>query len=465
MVNILLYCTRDCTRTIDDLIDNTDRKLLDKVIICNDSGIDMTVPDGVEIQTTNGIGRPSAWNMAAKLVNGGVDVFIRQNMKFTPEWIYPIIESVGDDNIVAPSVHQLDISLWETVAKKWDHCGIRWDLSVVNRKIASDYSPIVTSYCLAISHNRFVTIGGFDDGIVGHGEDIEICIRNWLFGGSVIKCDGYVSSVIDVDTSVVGLARIVELWFSKYSTFFYSSRRLDPRDIKIGRTNRILDLAQKHQVRAIEWWLENIQPELLSIISLKDTRTCRSVAVVGVGPTLDYIEPSQIEKHDVIIGVDHAGMEFDCDYVMTDSVHVAETLLTKYSADRFVIPYALSDKASGEYIQAGKVVPGSIQFDQLDTGVAPDDVNPPFADYGSVVHSAVHFALFLGPRSVTLFGCDNRLIDGKSHSAKCGYYDDGKILPDSDNTRKRFMLFETGLRQLGEIACKTKIPLLRIGHL
>jgi len=465
MANILLYCTHDCTKTIDDLIDNTDKELLDKIIICNDSGANICTPNNVEVQITNGIGRAAAWNMAAKLINSGINVFIRQNTKFTPGWLHNIIESVDYNNIVAPSVHQLDVGLWETVAKKWDHCGIRWDFSVNNRKITSDYSPIVTSYCLAISNDRFVTIGGFDDGIIGHGEDIEICIRNWLFGGSVIKCDGYVSSTIDIDTSIVGLARIVELWFSKYSTFFYNSRRLDPKSIKIGRVNRILDLAQKHQTRTIEWWLENIQPELLGIISLKDTRTHRSIAVVGTGPTLDYIEPSQIEKHDVVIGVDYAGMEFDCDYVMTDSTHIAEILLTKYSADYFVVPYALFNKVSGEYVQAGKIIPGSIQFDQLDAGVVPDDVNPPFIDYESIIHQAVQFALFLGPRSVTLFGCDNRLVNGKSHSAKCGYYDDGKILSDSDNTRKRFMLYETGLRQLSEIACKSGIPLLRVGHL
>jgi hypothetical protein len=115
-------------------------------------------------------------------------------------------------------------------------------------------------------------------------------------------------------------------------------------------------------------------------------------------------------------------------------------------------------------LAAAEVAPRSIQFELMRTNGIPSSQFPPFVNYDNLALTAVHFALFLGAKSVTLFGFDGKLIGEQSHTSKLEAYDDGKLWSDSESTRRRFASFEYGLDKLSKLAVSLKIPLFRVSH-
>jgi len=370
-------------------------------------------------------------------------------------------------SIVSPRIYSLNTELWVTEDDCWKRFGWRWDLTLYNRQhVGIPDSPAISSYCIAVRKDWFDNIGGFDCGIGfgGEGEDIEFSLRSWLFGGFVFVCDdSYIATrQYQHNRRIEDVARIVEAWLPSYISRFLAACDI-PDDLKIGRINNLLDFQDK-LVRTPEWFFEVVQPELGAVYDLRGIAAGKSIAVVGCGPSMDYIESALINRYDIIIGVDYMGLSFDCDYVVADSSDAVVELKSKYSASSFVVPFFLFDRASASYISTNKVIADSVQFELSDEVGRVSGITPPFCNFEQSFHTAVNFALFLGPRRVTLFGCDNKLIEGKSHSASVGYYDDGCLWSHSDSTRRKFAMYEYGIEKLGKLACSVGIPLIRMNH-
>jgi hypothetical protein len=288
-----------------------------------------------------------------------------------------------------------------------------------------------------------------------------------LFGGSVlVSDDSYVAVRHQVDVgkkSLNNAARMVEVWLSPYAGRFFAARGISPSDVKTGRLAGLLQL-QKKQVKSAEWFIDAIQPELGRIYDFRNSASGKSVGVVGWGYSADLVDQAVINRCDILIGVDYMGLAHECDYVITDSTNVVVELKAEYPNSSFVVPFSLIDKASASYVPSGEVVDGCVQFELMRETGKIDGVTPPFCNFEQSLHTAIQFALFLNPKSVTLFGCDNKLISGRSHSAKIGYYDDGRLWSDSEATRQRYSFFEYGIARLGNLAASLGIPLIRMNH-
>ena len=471
MASIILYTTdsKYVYRTINEIIDKTPKSLIDEILVCDDSGSG-TVFDDTETLSSEQIGRAKAWNIAAKQAKGEELVFLGNPTKLSQDWLPPLLEAVHNEmKLVTPIVHTLDFNLWASENNRWNRFGWRWDLDLYNRAFFEvKESPTISSYCFVVGKEWFDELGGFDNGMQGgYGEDIELSLRNWLFGGRIETCDdSHVACAIRMDVgqhTVKNLIRIVETWMPKYSSYFYSARGLDRNSLNAGRIDNLLKMQSK-QKKSIEWFLGSLQPELLGVYPLKGSAIGKTIAIVGPGPSLDMVNPSWVNRYDIVIGVDYMGLLFDCDYVMTDEAHVVVELRKNYSEKKFVVPINLTNRAAGKFSPAADIVPGSVQFEQAPVGNIVSDMGPPFCNFENLVHTAVHFALYLGPTEISLFGCDNKIIDGRSHSAKIEYYDDGYLWPDSESIRRKFAFFEHGLDQLGRLALANKIPLIRVSH-
>lgn len=471
MASIILYCSdsKYIQRTIDEIIDKTHKSLVDEIIVCDDTGTAQNF-EHAEMVFSKQIGRAKAWNIAARTAKSSELVFVGGPTKFGQDWLPPLLDVIrGEMKLATPVVHTLDLNLWASENNHWKRFGWRWDLNIYNRAYFEvNDSPTISSYCFAVSKDWFEELGGFDDGMQGgYGEDIEISLRCWLFGGRVVACDNSVVSAVlrtDVGTHTVkNLVRIVEAWMPEYSTYFYQARGLSRNELNVGRIDNLLGLQWK-QKKSVEWFLGSLQPELLSIYPLRGVATGKTVAVIGPGYSIDLINPAWINRHDIVIGVDYVGLLFDCDYVVTDSVHVAVELRKNYANEKFVVPVSLENRAAGRFSSALEILPGSVQFERASVGESVLRVDPPFCNFENSVLTAVHFALYLGPKEVSLFGCDNKIIDGRSHSSKIEYYDDGCLWSDSEATRRKLAFFEFGLDQLGRLAVSSGIPLIRIGH-
>lgn len=470
MLTAIIYAidNKYLDKTIDGLLDRTPG--LNEIIVCDDAGLGYS-RSGVIVLHTDKIGRAKAWNAAAEIATGQVLIFLKDKTKVSDDWVLPILKKLEGDPkaLVSPVVYTLDLGLWMTESSRWRRFGWRWDLNIYDRTyVGSDDSPAVSSYCIAVTKEWFDYIGCFDQGMhIGSGEDIEISIRSWLLGGSVRVCDDSVVSVaLELDYGVKtlsNLARIVEAWFPGRATHFYNSRGLKPQDLDIGRLGNLTRLQAKMK-RSVEWFLNTKQPELFSIYDLKGSATGKNIAIVAPGPSLDVINAALIQRHDIIIGVDYTGLLFDCDFVMADAVHVIVELKKKYQDHKFVAPIAVQDRSSGTLVAMADVAPLAQQYELTQGGTTPTSVDPPLCDFESLALSAVHFALFLNPSSVTIYGLDNKIIGGRSHTSKIDYYDDGRLWPDAESSRRRFALCEYGLDQLGRLAHAAGISLLRLSH-
>lgn len=352
---------------------------------------------------------------------------------------------------------------------KWDDFGWRWDLNLCQRSHTNiSTSPATSPYCMIMTKDWYDEVGGFDKNMqFGGGENIELSLRNWLFGGDVIiDKESEIASQISIDTNpntISNLARIAEVWFEHHCSKFYEERQLDPMSINCGRLDNLLQLEGKKQ-RSIDWFVNNVQVELGKIYELKKSAHGKRVAVLGVGPSVDYISRNELNRFDIVIGVDYSSLLFECDYVVTDMVHVLSKMRERYADNKFVLPTQLGNISASRWDDAVTVASDSIIFDIGRVGEPASRLSPPFLNFENPSLSAVHLALFMEPVSVTLFGYDHRLLAGKSHTSLIEYYDGGEVWMESENTNRRFEYFESGMRSLASLALRHNIPLMRVSH-
>lgn len=468
MATLIIYLenTAYIDHTIDDLFDKTPRSLIDEVFVCDDNDLNYE-NDRVRVIRTDRVGRAAAWNDAARRATGAQVVFLRDTTKFSNNWLQPLVRKLENDRklLVTPVIHSLDTNLWCSGESYIENIGWRWDLKLYNRLSESKYSPSVSPLGFAVNKSWLVELGGFDDNMgIGDGESLELSVRNWLFGGAIESVDGSVIAVsVKEKQNLSNLARIIEVWFPAFSSYFYGTHGVKPSDLSVGRLNNLTDLQDKQEITA-DGFLSAHLPELLSVYELMGSCSGKSIAIISDGPSADFTNPAWVYRHDLVIAVDYMGNMFDCDYVVTRSADIVTQLREKYADNKMVLPSVLESKAVGHLIDTKQVAPSSLQFEQYRPNDLNVQINPPFMNFGHSVHCAVHFALFLRPDLITLFGCDNKIIDGKSHSAKIQYYDDGKLWTDSEATRRRFAGFEYGLDRLGKLAVDSGIALMRVNH-
>lgn len=469
MFTIIIYHNGgpNLDNTVDGILDSVSADLLEEIFVCNDSAQEVNREE-VRIFRTQQVGRAKAWNNAALYAKSTRLVFLNNCMKFGSDWLYHLHAQLDNTSLISPVVHTLDVGLWSMEVSRWQRFGWRWDLNLYDRSI-DDHpsSPGISHYCIGVVKTWFLELGGFDEGMscdVGVG--LELAIRSWLFGGSVRVCDkAVVATSFEIQNleTTSGLARIAEVWFPGYVGFFYRARNVDPVSINPGRLDNLLKLQGKIK-RPVEWMF-NLQPELSGVYALCGSAAGKSIAVVGHGVSLDHMNMVAISRADVIIGVDYVGLLIDCDYVVTFSTAAVSELQSKYDASKFLLPIVLKDKVSGRFIRTSDFIKGAVQFELSHVNSSVSTIEPPFCNFDSSILTAIHIALYFGGRNIELFGCDNKLLNGQSHTRRLpDYYGDGKLLVDSDSTRKMFAINEYCLDQLGRLALAAGIPLMRVIH-
>lgn len=457
-------------KTIDSILNNTPPTLISDITVCNDNGIDYK-RDGINVITSSSIGKAKAWNRAFDSTNGDTVIFVNSTTKFSVDWIQPLLEILKEEpsSLVTPIVHGLDAELWMSEPNRFKRFGWRWDLKLYDRPFSvRPDSPAISSNCIATNRKWFTEIGRFDDGMgAGAGEDIELSIRNWLLGGFIFVADESIIScaneVSDESITANNHARIIEVWLREYASLYYNIRNIEPVDVNTGRLSDLLKLRDR-QKNSIEWYLSTYLPELGNIYSLRNTASKKRVAVVGPSVSLDYVDNSYINSFDIVIGVDYVGKLFDCDYILADSVNVITEMRYKYKPANFVLPMAVESRVVGELIPTSEIIKGAFEFELGIMGDLPSSLYPPFCHFDNLLLTAIHFALFLNPSQVVVFGADNKFVGGRSHTSKIDSYEDGRIFSDSDNVRRNFAAYEYCLDHFGKLGNFNNIPVLRLSH-
>ena len=91
---------------------------------------------------------------------------------------------------------------------------------------------------------------------------------------------------------------------------------------------------------------------------------------------------------------------------------------------------------------------------------------PPFFHHATTVHTAVHFAAFLGANRITLFGCDTKFApDGRSHTKLVKQYRNGRYWPVNDDSKKYLARIQRGYDMLRKKLREWNVSFLRTDYL
>lgn len=387
-------------------------------------------------------------------------VIIGNYAKFKPDWLQVVDETLkGDEkSLVTPIVYDLDHDLFASKEPKCKGFSIDYDLNIINK--AGHDSPIVSPRFFAAKTIRLKEIGLFDNGMEKYcTSTIELSIRNWLLGGSVKQCDCEIAVADIRQESEIDKARTINVCMGRRAGFFNIFRS----KIDYGRIDETIKLYDKKS-RDIDWYFDTLLPELSNMHKLYAIASEKDIAIVSTGSSIDLIDNREINSNEILIGVDYMASVYDCDFIVTDSVDIVNDLRDVYPSRKFVLPIALENRLTGGKVPTEHIMSGSYLFDIKDQSDIKINIKPPFINFRSNTLSAIHLALFMKPKSIKLYGFDNNLINGRSHTTKIEYYGDGKLLPNTTATKNNYDYQEYGLRALRELAMKHGIPLLRINH-
>ncbi|KAK3591619.1 hypothetical protein CHS0354_013803 [Potamilus streckersoni] len=256
-------------------------------------------------------------NNCAESTSGDVLLFMTSNCEVNVGWLEPLLYRISQNpyTIVSPVLDMIDSKTNEYAAGTEGARGgfdwilqFRWEV-VPNYNDTKDYirSPVVFGGVFGASKEWFTKLGRFDPGLVtSEGDNIELCLKSWLCGGSVeiIQCSrvGYIFPSQPPDSNskdslyLRNIKRIADVWLEEYKRFFYHmkpSARFFPETSIAERRS----LKKQLKCRNFKWFLETVYPELRLPVTdeilfgkISQAGVCLDV-VVGQAPAIAKLLP------------------------------------------------------------------------------------------------------------------------------------------------------------------------------
>ena len=188
----------------------------------------------------------------ANHASGQVLVFLDSHIEVANGWLEPILSEISSDRtrVILPTVDNVDFKTMGYV--DWDsgdriRGGLDWSFlwTFIEPDIrfdpANGYdetdpfpSPTMVGCAFAIDREFFYKSGSYDKGMmIWGGENVEMAIRVWLCGGSLLtlpcshighmfrQYSPYTSLLDREDHATANTNRLVEVWMDDYKPFYY----------------------------------------------------------------------------------------------------------------------------------------------------------------------------------------------------------------------------------------------------
>ena len=189
----------------------------------------------------------------ANQAKGQILIFLDSHIEVTNGWLEPILSEISSDRtrIILPVVDNIDFKTmgyadWEYNERT--RGGIDWaflwtfiepdarfaDTFPGNDETDPFPSPTMVGCAFAIDRVFFYKSGSYDKEMrIWGGENLEMSIRVWLCGGSMLtlpcshighifrEYSPYTSMLDREDHATANTKRLVEVWMEKYKPFFY----------------------------------------------------------------------------------------------------------------------------------------------------------------------------------------------------------------------------------------------------
>jgi GT2 family glycosyltransferase len=202
------------------------------------------------------LGVAGARNVGAAFVEGDIRVFCDAHVLISQPTLEPLLAPLraGLAGVVGPAV-----SAWGNPDARG--FGMFWTDSALGADWLGQRSdqpypvPLLAGLCQAFRTQTFFDLGGYDPGMTGYGhEDLEICLRSWLYGMPVM---------VVPETEVSHLFRSDAPYEIRWKDSVYNTLRLIYAHFGIDRIERVLQQLRHlpafgeavQQLNASEVWL------------------------------------------------------------------------------------------------------------------------------------------------------------------------------------------------------------------
>jgi hypothetical protein len=142
------------------------------------------------IFNSNNLGYAKSSNFAVSQASGDILLLLNNDLEFDVEWLKPILSILESPVLNAGIVGNIQRRISDDSI---DHVG--FELTPQGKFIhkrqlpgsSSAYSKVsaVTGACLAIRKADFEAVGGFDEGFLNGGEDVDLCFKIAALGKSI----------------------------------------------------------------------------------------------------------------------------------------------------------------------------------------------------------------------------------------------------------------------------------------
>eukprot|EP00811_Abedinium_folium_P035589 NODE_836_length_2740_cov_14.357061.p1 GENE.NODE_836_length_2740_cov_14.357061~~NODE_836_length_2740_cov_14.357061.p1 ORF type:complete len:461 (+),score=134.80 NODE_836_length_2740_cov_14.357061:158-1540(+) len=225
--------------------------------------------------------------IGAAAVESPVIIFMEPHCVVSREWLEPLLQRMmlsKDHNLVAVPV--LDVipenDFTKYVAARYHTGGFNWKLEFNWKKTIDQRNhsyrlpdpyptPALSGGIFAIWRDFWEKSGTYDMKMTEWGgEHIEMSLRTWRCGGSIeiVPCSriGHVFRaknpyVVHHMALFRNTKRVALVWLDEYLETFYSQLEM-MRNLDAGDVQERLDVIQQLHCKSMEWYLDNVYPEL-----------------------------------------------------------------------------------------------------------------------------------------------------------------------------------------------------------
>ena len=188
----------------------------------------------------------------AKEATGQVLIFLDSHIEVANGWIEPILAQISEDRtrVILPVVDNINYKTmgyedWNNVDKvrgglDWNFLwtfvepDVRFGSSFGFDEIDPFPSPTMVGCAFAVDREFFFQSGSYDDEMmIWGGENVEMAVRVWLCGGSLLtlpcshighifrQYSPYTSLLDREDHATANTNRFVDVWMGQYQSFYY----------------------------------------------------------------------------------------------------------------------------------------------------------------------------------------------------------------------------------------------------